>query len=297
MHSVPDINIAGVLTAPDRQRGRGRKVLPSEVKNCADSVGLNVLQYEALSHQAIEEVRLLAPELMVVVAYGFILPTALLQVPSLGCINIHFSLLPRWRGATPVARAIEAGDTETGVTLMVIDEGLDTGPILAQTRIPIGSRDTTVSLEAKLAEIGSKLLTQSIVDLKSKPFKPVLQDESEATYAKKMQVHEAELEWKQPATSIDCKIRALNPWPVARTWLGDMRLRIWESEYLEGDSSSQAPGTVVRSDKNGLVVAAHEGWVKILSLQKENRRQLKISEFLSGTPIPVGSRFSRTSKK
>ena len=255
-------------------------------------MGLNVLQYEALSHQAIEDVRLLAPELMVVVAYGFIIPTALLQVPSLGCINIHFSLLPRWRGAAPVARAIEAGDLETGVTLMAIDEGLDTGPIVAHSRIPIGARDTTVSLEAKLAEVGSKLLTQNLVDLKAKLFQSVLQDESEATYANKMQVHEAELDWNQSATSIDCKIRALNPWPVARTWLGDMRLRIWESEYLEGDSRSQAPGTVERSDKNGLVVAAHEGWVKVLSLQKENRRQLKISEFLSGTPIPVGSRFS-----
>lgn len=131
-----------------------------------------------------------------------------------------------------------------------------------------------------------------MVDLKAKLFQSVLQDESEATYANKMQVHEAELDWNQSATSIDCKIRALNPWPVARTWFGDMRLRIWESEYLEGDSGSQAPGTVVRSDKKGLVVAAHEGWVKVLSLQKENRRQLKISEFLSGTPIPVGSRFS-----
>ena len=297
MHSVSDIDIAGVLTAPDRQRGRGRKVLPSEVKKFADSVDLKVLQYEALSQQAIEDVRLLAPELMVVVAYGFILPTALLQVPSLGCINIHFSLLPRWRGAAPVARAIEAGDTETGVTLMMIDEGLDTGPILAQARIPVDSRDTTVSLEAKLADVGSKLLVQSLNDLKSMPFKPVSQDESGATYAKKMQVHEAELDWNQSASFIDCKIRALNPWPVARTWLGDMRLRIWESEYLEGGFSGQVPGTVVHSDKNGLIVAAHGGCVKILSLQKENRRQLKISEFLSGSPIPVGSRFSSTPTK
>ncbi len=293
LNSTERVAITGVLTSPDSRQGRGRKLKPCAVKSYAHSNGLKVLQYEKLNEQALAEIEKLVPDVIVVVAYGFILPPQLLKIPADGCINVHFSLLPRWRGAAPVARAIEAGDAITGITLMMIDEGLDTGPVLAKHAVKVEQTDTTESLEQRLAQVGARHITDVLPKFSSEPLFPECQNEKEANYAKKLEIWESEINWESlAAVDIDRKIRAFNPKPMARTWLGSNRIRFLNSVFVEADTAGIAPGTVIHSNKNGLVIAARDGAVKILSIQKESRNRMETSQFLAGTPIPEGSKFT-----
>ena len=293
LNSTERVVITGVLTSPDSRQGRGRKLRPCAVKSHAQSNGLKVLQYEKLNEQALAEIEELMPDVIVVVAYGFILPPQLLKIPVDGCINVHFSLLPRWRGAAPVARAIEAGDAITGITLMMIDEGLDTGPVLARHAVKIEQADTTESLEQRLAQLGAKHITDALPKFSSESLVPERQNENEANYAKKVKTWESEINWESlAAVDIDRKIRAFNPKPVMRTWLGSNRIRFWSSVFVEADTAGIEPGTVIHSNNKGLVIAARDGAVKILSIQKESKNRMEISKFLAGSPIPEGSKFT-----
>jgi methionyl-tRNA formyltransferase len=285
--------IAAVYTQPDRAAGRGRKLRPSPVKEYAIANALLVRQPTTLrgEERALAELR---PDAMVVVAYGLILPESILAVPRHGCINVHASLLPRWRGAAPVARAVEAGDTETGVTIMQMERGLDTGPILLQRPTAILETDTSASLEERLAVLGAEALNTLLISLSTGAVTARPQDHTGATYAKKIDKNEAWLDWRQPALHIHRKIRALNPRPVAATVWRGTTVRVWEADVatLPGVPAGE-PGTVLVADRRGLLVQTGAGLLSIQRLQAPGGRALTAPEFLNGTPISVGDRLGR----
>src|SRR5688572_25279572 len=242
--------IALVLTQPDRPSGRGLQQTPSAVKRLATTRGLPVRQPVTLKEESIQaELRALAPDAMIVAAYGLIVPQVVLDIPKRGCINIHASLLPRWRGAAPIQRAILAGDAETGVCIMQMDAGLDTGPVLLREATPIGADDTAQTLHDRLAALGARL----IVDAFERVTQPVAQDASGATYAAKLDKKEAAIDWNEPAAAIDRKIRAFNPVPGAATTYAGAPLKLWNSAL--GGAAADAAGTVVSADKDGIAVA------------------------------------------
>ena len=286
------VQVAAVLTQPDRTKGRGRKLAEPPVKSFAQQHQLPVIQTEQLSSDVVEEVRLLNADMMVVVAFGLILPRALIELPRYGCVNVHASLLPRWRGAAPVARAIEAGDTETGVTIMQMDEGLDTGEILSQAQCLIEPNDTAATLHDKLSELGASELIRLLPEICSHSVQPLPQNETDATYAAKLNTAEAAIDWRLPAVEIVRKIRAYNPWPVARTRIGSLRLRIWEAQVFEKKSVSGKPGEVLDAGKFRLDVMAGGGALRITSLQREGKNRMAASDFLAGHQILPGSVFA-----
>lgn len=285
--------IAAVYTQPDRASGRGRQVRPSPVKEYALANALPVRQPTTLRGEepALAE---LHPDAMVVVAYGLILPESILTIPRLGCINVHASLLPRWRGAAPIARAIEAGDTETGVTIMQMERGLDTGPILLQRRMPIQEMDTSASLEERLAVLGAEALSTLLASLDTGAPAIQRQDNASATYAKKIEKDEAWIDWLQSAVHIHRKVRALNPRPVAATVWRGTTLRVWEAEVATlPDVRTAEPGTVVVADRRGLLVQTGKGLLDIQRLQAPGGKVLAAQEFMNGTPIAPGDRLGR----
>ncbi|MFL6646889.1 MAG: methionyl-tRNA formyltransferase [Sulfurifustaceae bacterium] len=286
-------DILAVYTQPDRPAGRGRKLRASPIKEYALAHGLLVHQPATLRGEE-PALAALGADAMVVVAYGLLLPSSILSVPRLGCINVHASLLPRWRGAAPIARAIEAGDDETGITIMQMEKGLDTGPILAQTPTPILETDTTESLEQRLAELGAETLLSTLARLVAGEITPRAQDAAHACYAPKLRKEEAPLEWNEPAVRLHRKIRALNPWPIATTvWRGQV-LRIWEAATpIAIASDDAAAGTVLTAGPHGLRVQTGDGTLDILRLQAPGGRTLSVREFLNGTPIAAGDRFER----
>ena len=286
------VQVAAVLTQPDRTKGRGRMLAEPPVKSFAQQHQLPVIQTERLNSDVVEEVRLLNADMMVVVAFGLILPRALIELPRYGCVNVHASLLPRWRGAAPVARAIEAGDTETGVTIMQMDEGLDTGEILSQAQCPIEPNDTTATLHHKLSKLGASELIRLLPEICSHSVQPLPQNEKDATYAAKLNTMEAAIDWRLPAVEIVRKIRAYNPWPVARTRIDSLRLRIWEAQLCEEISRSGKPGEVLDAGKYRLDVMAGEGALSITSLQRDGKNRMAASDFLAGHQIPPGSVFA-----
>ncbi len=283
--------LVAVYTQPDRPAGRGRKLRESPVKTYAQANQLFLCQPHTLRE---EEARLaeLKPDVMVVVAYGLLLPAAVLAVPRHGCINVHASLLPRWRGAAPIARAIEAGDRETGVTIMQMEAGLDTGPMLLQQRTPILDTDTTDLLEQRLAIMGAQALVATLAQLRDGRVQAQSQDSDQACYASKLQKSAAPIDWSLPAQQLHRKIRAFNPWPVASTtWRGTV-LRLWEVGALESaDASSTAPGTVIGAGIAGLRVQTGAGVLNLQRLQAAGGRALPVGEFLNGVSIPIGDRL------
>ena len=283
--------VVAVLTQPDRPKGRGRKVTASPVKVCASELGINVLQFHRLTAENIAVVNDSDPELVIVAAYGLILPRAMLELPKFGCVNIHASLLPRWRGAAPIARAIEYGDQATGITIMQMDEGLDTGPVWSQVSEPIHPHDTAESLSARLALIGAESLRVQLPVILAGELKPQAQLMQQVTYAEQLKSKESVIDWHMPADAIEQQIRAYNPWPIARTWLGEELLLLWSAEVVAQPGNGIKPGTVVESDRKKLIVATGDGCLSLLRIQKAGRRQLAVSEFLSGTSIPVGTRL------
>jgi len=273
--------ICAVYTQPDRPAGRGRRMKASPVKTVALGYGLPVYQPVSLKDPEQQQLRALQADLMVVVAYGLLLPLPILDAPRLGCINVHASLLPRWRGAAPVQRAILAGDSETGVTIMQMDEGLDTGPELYRLATPIHENDTAGVLHDRLASLGAQALLDALGLIVDGSVCPVLQDNSQAIYARKLDKGEAILDWSLTAMELDRKIRAFNPWPVAQTSLQGKLLRIWQAEPLSG-STNHIPGTVLQASKHGVDVAAGEGVLRLQRMQSAGGKPLDVAAFLNG---------------
>jgi methionyl-tRNA formyltransferase len=276
-----------VLTQPDRPAGRGMKLKASPVKEVALAHGLTVAQPENLKTEAARQpIADAAAEVMVVAAYGLILPEAALAMPRLGCVNIHASLLPRWRGAAPIHRAIEAGDTETGITLMRMDKGLDTGAMLRRAALPILDTDTTGSLHDKLAELGAREIVGLLPRLATLTGEP--QDDALATYAKKVGKDDARLDWNRTAAELDRQIRAFNPFPGAHALLGDESIKLWRARPA---NDAGQPGTVLAVGKEGLRVACGEGALDFSEIQKPGGKRMDIAAFLAGTALKPGDKF------
>jgi methionyl-tRNA formyltransferase len=273
--------LVGVLTQPDRPAGRGRALSPSPVKQLAQQLRLPLAQPEELhSAPARAVLQAWAPELLVVVAYGLILPTAVLTLPRLGCINVHASLLPRWRGAAPIQRAILAGDTESGITIMQIIQQLDAGPILAQQSLPIGPTATAGQLQDQLAQLGAATLLATLAEAQHARLQPQPQSVQGVTYAAKIDKRDADIDWRAPALDIDRRIRALNPAPVAQTLFRGRQLRIWEAQLL--DSVTQgAAGEILGLEQDRLLVQCGCGRLGLTRLQLAGRRVVSAREFLS----------------
>jgi len=286
----PDEVIA-VVTQPDREKGRGRKVLFSPVKELALQHDLIPLQPERVKEEAFQEaVRSLQPDLIVVVAYGQILTKSILKIPKYGAVNVHASLLPKYRGAAPIAWAILNGEKVTGVTTMVMDEGMDTGDILLQAEVPIGDDETCEALHDRLASSGARLLLETVEKMKGGNIQPIPQDHSKATYAPPLKKEDGHIDWKKEAMEIDRQIRAFNPWPGAFTKLGDQWLKIYKGEIREKAPIGKA-GAVVWVGLDFIEVGTGKDSFLIREVQLEGRRRMTIREFLSGHPIPMGTVF------
>ncbi|MBE7939395.1 MULTISPECIES: methionyl-tRNA formyltransferase [Ramlibacter] len=286
-----------VLTQPDRPAGRGLKLQPSPVKAFALEQGFPVAQPRSLrldgkypdEAQAAREVLQAArPDAMVVAAYGLILPQWVLDLPRLGCLNIHASLLPRWRGAAPIHRAIEAGDAETGVTLMQMDAGLDTGDMLLAERVPIAPQDTTGSLHDRLAVLGARLAVEALELAACGGLKPVKQPAEGVTYAAKIDKAEAWLDWSQAAAVLDRRIRAFNPAPGAGTQCAGEAIKVWQAEPLDAPPGA-APGTVLAAGPGGIDVQCGQGALRLRVLQRAGGKRLPAADFLRGFPLAPGA--------
>lgn len=285
--------VIAVYSQPDRPAGRGQKLLPSPVKKVALDHQIPVYQPLSLkTPEAQEELRALGADLMVVAAYGLILPKVVLDTPRLGCINVHASLLPRWRGAAPIQRAIAAGDAETGITIMQMDVGLDTGAMLHKLHTPIHGDDTGGSLHDRLATLGAQALLESLENLAHYQAQAEPQDDSLATYAHKLDKDEARIDWQRPAVEIERMIRAFNPWPVAFTEDQGERIRIWAAQ-ADTAPANQPPGTVLSRERDGVRVACGQGVLTITQLQLPGARAMTVADFLNGGKpfLQVGSRL------
>ena len=276
-----------VLTQPDRPAGRGMKLTSSAVKQAALARGLPVYQPASLkTHEAQAELRAADADVMVVAAYGLILPQAVLDLPRFGCLNIHASLLPRWRGAAPIQRAILAGDHETGITIMQMDAGLDTGAMLAKTVVLILDVDTAASLHDTLAAAGARAIVEALEHYST--LVPQAQDDSRATYAAKLSKEEARLDWNQPADVLARAVRAYNPAPGAWTLLDGAPLKIWAAQAVAGAGN---PGEVLRAEAEQLVVACGDGALALQEIQPAGSKRMSAAAFLAGRPLPPGTHF------
>ena len=307
--------IAAVVTQPDRPKGRYLKPQPSPVKSLALRLALPVLQPErARDEPFIAGLRALQPDLIIVVAYGQILPPAILELPRHGCLNVHTSLLPQYRGAAPIQWAIANGDTETGVTIMKMDAGLDTGPIVAQRRTPIRPEDDSATLHDRLAQLGAELLAQTIPDYVAGKIQPRSQPATGASYAAKIKKEDGHIDWNQPAKTIWNRLRAFTPWPGAFTFLRSAEhqlgvnltgpksaesvlgapkpqlLKIWQAEIVE---KSGVAGEILSADKTGIVIGCGKDALRVLELQREGGRRLNAAEFLAGHALKIGEKFDR----
>lgn len=275
--------IIAVYTQPDRPAGRGLKLTPSPVKKAALDYQLPVYQPASLRDaQAQAELAALQPDLIAVVVYGTLLPRAVLDLPRLGCLNVHPSILPRWRGPTPLQRAIEAGDLETGVTIMLLDEGCDTGDILSQQHSPLYPTDTAQSLSTRLAIMGSELLVRTIDQWEHQQIIATKQDDSQAIYAPKLEKSDGNLDWNLSAAVLERKIRAFNPWPVAFThWEGQV-LRVWQAELIgERVAANIRPGTILALHSNGIDVATGDQVLRLITIQLAGNKAISAQDFIN----------------
>ncbi len=279
--------VALVLTQPDRPAGRGMALQPSAVKQVALAHGIEVFQPLSLK-DAEAQARLagLAAEVMVVAAYGLILPQAVLDLPRHGCLNIHASLLPRWRGAAPIQRALLAGDAETGVCIMQMEAGLDTGPVLLREAFPIAGDDTTASLHDKLAACGARLIVDALARL---PLPAAPQPAAGVTYAHKIEKAEAAIDWTRSAAELDRHLRAFNPFPGAQAQFAGQTVKLWAAQPVAGAGE---PGCVLAVDRQAVVVACGSGALAVTELQKAGGKRLPVREFLAGHPLQPGDRFT-----
>ncbi|MBK5966838.1 methionyl-tRNA formyltransferase [Thiocystis minor] len=277
------LEVVAVYTQPDRPAGRGQKLQASPVKALAQVHAIPVFQPESLKRDAdaAAQLRALDADLMVVVAYGLLLPVAVLEAPRLGCLNVHASLLPRWRGAAPIQRAVLAGDAQSGVCIMGMEAGLDTGPVYHRVETPIGPRETGGSLHDRLATLGASALLTALPGILDGSSLPVPQDDALATYARKLTKEEARINWTQSADAIERQVRAFDPWPVAQTSLDGAVLRVWGAEANERATTSSAPGDVIAADKTGIVVATGRGTLRITRLQLAGKKPMSATDFLN----------------
>ncbi|WP_454723869.1 MULTISPECIES: methionyl-tRNA formyltransferase [Cupriavidus] len=300
--------VVAVLSQPDRPAGRGLQLQASPVKQYALEHGLApVLQPRSLRRHgkypedagaAVDALARIAPDVMVVAAYGLILPAEVLALPRLGCLNIHGSLLPRWRGAAPIHRAIEAGDAQTGITLMQMDEGLDTGDMLTREAVPVGPRDTTATLHDTLAALGGRMVVDALRRLAAGERLPATpQPAAGVTYAEKIGKDEAPLDLRRAATALAAQVRAFNPFPGATLQVGPAVIKCWQAEALPGHAGQETgqetghePGTVLAADAAGVVIACGDGALRVTELQKPGGRRLPAQAFLQGMPLPPGTR-------
>jgi methionyl-tRNA formyltransferase len=283
-------DVVSVLTQPDRPAGRGRRLRTSPIKAYAEEHGIAVLQPASLRREpaVVTEIAALAPDVIVVVAYGLMLPPQLLRIPRAGCLNVHASLLPRWRGAAPIAAAIMAGDTETGVALMKLEEGLDTGPVFATTTVPIRASDTAGTLQATLAELGAKLLLHNLPAILAGEIQPVPQPTAGASYAAKISKDDAQIDWSQGAVQLHRLIRAYQPWPVAETRLRGAQLRCWESMTLDGLDTPDGlrpagrAGEIVEVSPEGFEVQTGCGILRLTRVQPAGGKPMSAGAYARG---------------
>jgi len=305
---IDRFGVCGVFTQPDRPAGRGQALHPSPVKSRAEERGVAVHQPQTFkSPEALALLRSLELDALVVAAYGLILPPAALALPRFGCINIHASLLPRWRGAAPIQRALLAGDRQTGITIMRMEAGLDTGPMMRTRALEIGTRDTAKTLQDRLARLGAELVCETLEDLTQGRVHEERQPAEGATYAGKLTKDEAAIDWREEAAQVERQVRAFNPWPVAETGLDGAKVRIWEAEVRAEAAAHDAatttaatttaqcagapPGTVLAATPDGIEVACGIGSLRILRLQLAGRKPLAAREFIQGRRL-AGARFA-----
>ena len=275
----PQHSVIAAYTQPDRPAGRGKKLKASPVKLLAQANDLPVFQPQSLKDPEQQQILAdLQADIMVVVAYGLILPQAVLDTPQLGCINVHGSILPRWRGAAPIQRAIEAGDEETGVTIMQMDAGLDTGAMLCISRCTINSDDSSATMYKKLEELGAPALISTLDNLQANKALAVVQDDSQSCYAAKIDKSEALIDWSKPAAVLDRQIRAFNPFPAAYTVLGDLRIKVWRAEVMQ--KSGSAAGQIISADNRGILVSCGEQSLLLTEIQLPGKSRMAVSEML-----------------
>ncbi|MBE8598045.1 methionyl-tRNA formyltransferase [Xenorhabdus sp. BG5] len=273
--------VVGVLAPPDKPAGRGKKLTPSPVKVLAEKHNIPVFQPKTLRTEENQQwVMEQQADIMIVVAYGLILPQAVLDIPRLGCLNVHGSLLPRWRGAAPIQRSIWAGDQETGITIMQMNAGLDTGDMLLKSICPITNEDTSASLYEKLADIGPKALLNTLDLITSGTLQPEIQDDTLTTYAEKLSKDEAKVDWNLSASQIERCIRAFNPWPMSFFLVDDQPIKIWQAEVI-AEQSTQAPGTIISADKKGIQIATADGILNIVQLQPSGKKAMSVADLLN----------------
>lgn len=276
-----DHEVVAVYTQPDKPAGRGQKLTASPVKELALAHDLPVYQPASLrKEEAQAELAALGADLMVVVAYGLILPKAVLDTPRLGCINVHGSLLPRWRGAAPIQRSIWAGDAETGVTIMQMDVGLDTGAMIRKMSCPIAADETSASLYDKLAELGPQALVDTINAMAAGDTAAEAQDDALANYAEKLSKEEARIDWSMEAAAIERCIRAFNPWPISWFEVADQTVKVWQAEVITQDHGQRA-GTLLKADKQGIDVATGKGVLRLLTLQPPGKKAMSVTDLLN----------------
>jgi methionyl-tRNA formyltransferase len=291
LHAVSDV--AAVISQPDKPAGRGLSMRPPAVKVRALELGLDVWQpTKVRTPEFAEKLRALDADVGVVVAYGRILPRAVLDAPRLGCVNVHASLLPKWRGAAPIQWSIVHGDAETGVTLMQMDEGMDTGPMLAKAAIPIERTDDAASLSARLSELGAELLRRELPRYVAGALTPEPQDDSVTTMAPLLEKKHGRIDWTQSASAVHDQIRGMNPWPGAFTSLGDRRIKVHRAMPSTLDPEGAAPGEVTALDPEGILVACGSGTLEIQELQESGRKRVDARAFITGRGVAVGDRFS-----
>jgi methionyl-tRNA formyltransferase len=279
-----------VLTQPDRPAGRGRRLRAGPVKAWAEAEGIPVRQPVTLKDEAVQqEIRSLDPDLLVVAAYGLLLPPPVLALPAAGCLNVHASLLPRWRGASPIQATILAGDPVSGVSLMQMEAGLDTGDVFARAETPVGARETAGELHDRLAALGGELLVEHLPAILEGTRSAVPQDDALATYAPRIRREDALIDWAAPAEDLDRRIRAYNPWPVSHTVLEGEPLRVWSAEPLEIDAGA-APGTILTAGAGGIEVATGEGVLRLLEVQMAGRRRIAAGDLANQRQL-TGLRF------
>lgn len=284
--------ILTVLTQPDKPAGRGMKLGPSPVKQAALQHGISIMQPATLKDIEIQQkLSAFQADVMVVAAYGLILPQAVLQIPRYGCLNIHASLLPRWRGAAPIQRAILAGDKETGITIMQMDEGLDTGAMLLKKSCPINPNDNAQILHDKLEKLGAEAITETLKKLDQNSLIKTAQDGTQATYAAKLNKREAELDWTKSATQLERTVCAYNPVPVAYSSINGATIKIWQASKAEEGEGE--PGTVLAIDKQGIRVVCGQGSLYLEVMQRPNGKSLPAFQFVQGFTIKVGDRFTQ----
>lgn len=284
--------VAAVVTQPDKPKGRGKELSMSPVKEFAKANGLTVWQpLKARDEAFIGQIRQIAPDVIVVVAFGQILPDSILTMPKYGCVNVHASLLPKYRGASPIQWAVIDGEKESGVTTMLMDTGVDTGDMLLQKSVPLSEKDTGGSLFDKLSVIGAKLLVETLKGLEEGTIQRIPQEHAKATHTKKIEKSLGELDFRKGAKELECLIRGLNPWPSAFTKFHGKILKIWDADVVSGDFSEYEPGQVVSADKTGLVVKCGENALAVKELQLEGKKRMDVSSFLLGTRVEAGERL------